>query len=159
MPRPDGRRQREPAADVALAAAEHGGVDGEDERLVAGVRGARSTISFTSPRSRQAYTWNHSRPSLTARTSSMERVLSVDSVYGSPARAAARATASSPSGSAMRVKPVGASTSGYASGRPRSVDAMSTVSMPRSTRGRNVVAAKAASLAASVRSSSAAPSM
>ena len=42
----------------------------------------------------------------------MERVLSVDSVYGSPARAAARATASSPSGSAMRVNPVGARTSG-----------------------------------------------
>ena len=50
------------------------------------------------PRSRHAYTWNHSRPSLTARTSSIERVLSVDSVYGSPARAAARATASSPCG-------------------------------------------------------------
>ena len=57
----------------------------------------------------------------------MERVLSVDSVYGSPARAAARATASSPSGSAMRVKPVGARTSGYASGCPRSVESMSTL--------------------------------
>ena len=84
--RPDGRRQREAAAHVALAPAEHRGVDGEHERLVvAPPRPGRSSPS-TSPRSRQAYTWNHSRPSLTARTSSIERVLSVDSVYGSPAR-------------------------------------------------------------------------
>ena len=39
-------------------------------------------------------------------------------MYGSPARAAARATASSPSGSAMRVKPVGARTSGSGIGLP-----------------------------------------
>ena len=83
-------------------------------------------MSFTSPRSRHTYTWNHFAPSLTAATSSMERVLIVDSVYGRPARAAARATASSPSGSAMRVNPVGASTSGIrerpAEQRRRGVD-------------------------------------
>ena len=38
--RADRRRQREAAADVALAPAEHGGVDGEHERLVAGGGGA-----------------------------------------------------------------------------------------------------------------------
>ena len=38
----------------------------------------------------------------------------------------------------MRVNPVGASTSGYASGRPRIVDVTSIFAMPRSTRGRNV---------------------
>ena len=46
-------------------------------------------MSFTSPRSRHTYTWNHFGPALTAATSSIERVLRVESVYGSPARAAA----------------------------------------------------------------------
>ena len=81
----------------------------------------RSIISLTSPRSRHTYTWNQRRPLLTAATSSIDRVDIVDSVYGSPARSAARATASSPSGSAMRVNPVGASTSGNGSGLPSSV--------------------------------------
>ncbi len=86
-------------------------------------------------------------------------MLSVDRVYGTAARPAARATASSPAGSAMRVKPVGASTSGSGSGRPSSVVDGSTVPTSRSTRGRKVVRAKAAELAAIVRSSSAPPSM
>jgi hypothetical protein len=89
----------------------------------------------------------------------MDRVLSVDSVYGTPARAAARATASSPWGSAMRVNPVGASTSGRVTGRPSTAESMRTSLRPRSTRGRNSVAANAAVLAAKVRSSSAPPSM
>ena len=54
--------------------------------LRSGRAAARSIISLTRPRSRQAYTWNQRRPSLTDRTSSIERVLSVDSVYGRPAR-------------------------------------------------------------------------
>jgi hypothetical protein len=98
-------------------------------------------------------------PAPAAATSSIERVLSVDSVYGSPARAAARATASSPSGSAMRLKPVGARTSGSGNVRPSSVVEGSTSPTSRSTRGRNVTAANAAALAAIVRSSSAPPSM
>ena len=70
-------------------------------------------MSRNRPLSFQTYTWNHRRPSpLAAATSSIDRVDSVDSVYGTSARRAARATASSPCGSAMRVKPVGASTSG-----------------------------------------------
>ena len=116
-------------------------------------------MSFTRPRSRQAYTWNHVRPSLTPATSSIERVASVDSVYGSSARAAARATASSPCGSAMRVNPVGASTSGNGSGLPSSVVVVSIEATDRSTRGRNSMRAKAAELLRSVRSSSAPPSM
>ena len=47
---------------------------------------ARSTSSFTRPRSRQVYTWNHLLPSLTAATSSIDRVPIVDSAYGTPAR-------------------------------------------------------------------------
>ena len=57
---------------------------------------ARSIRSLTSPRSFQVYTWNHFSPSLTAATSSIERVPMVESDHGSPAWAAARATASSP---------------------------------------------------------------
>ena len=49
---PDLRRQREAAAHVALAPAEHRGVDGEHERLVARAAAARSIISSTRPRSR-----------------------------------------------------------------------------------------------------------
>ncbi len=119
----------------------------------------RSTISLTIPRSRHAYTWNQRRPLLTAATSSIDRVDIVDSVYGSPARSAARATASSPSGSAMRVNPVGASTSGNGSGLPSSVVDGSTSPTDRSTRGRNSMRAKASLLLRSERSSSAPPSM
>ena len=105
------------------------------------------------------YTWNHFGPVLTAATSSIDRVLRVDSVYGMPARAAARATASSPCGSAMRVNPVGARTSGMGRARPRTVVDGSTDATSRSTRGLNVTRANAARFSARVRSSSAPPSM
>ena len=82
----------------------------------------------------------------------------VDRVKGTPARAAARAVASSPSGWTMRGKPAGASTSGRDSGAPSTEEPGSTCSTAFRTWGRQVVAAKAASLAASVRSSSAPPS-
>ena len=99
------------------------------------------------------------RPLLTAATSSIERVDSVESVYGRSARAAARATASSPSGSAMRVNPVGERASGNGSGRPSNVVDVSMEATDRSTRGRNSMRAKASLLLRSVRSSSAPPSM
>ena len=105
------------------------------------------------------YSWNHLRPSLTAATSSIDRVPSVLRVYGRPARAAARATESSPSGSAMRVNPVGARTSGSGSGRPSSVVEGSGTPTPRRIRGWNPMRWKAAEFSASVRSSSAPPSM
>jgi len=77
----------------------------------------------------------------------MDAVLSVDSVYGRPAGAAARATASSPSGWTMRVNPVGASTKGYETGEPRSADDVWAASTFRRTLGRKPVRAKAARFA------------
>ena len=59
----------------------------------------------------------------------------------------------------MRVNPVGASTSGYGSGRPSSVVDGSIEATERSTRGRNSMRANASELLRSVRSSSAPPSM
>jgi hypothetical protein len=113
----------------------------------------------TRPRSRHTYTWNHFGPLLTAATSSIERVDMVDNVYGRPAAAAARATASSPCGSAMRLKPVGASSRGTGRWRPSNVVDVSTIDTSRSTRGWNVMLPKCSTLAASARSSSAPPSM
>ena len=89
----------------------------------------------------------------------MERVATVERLKGSPARAAARATASSPSGSAMRAKPVGASTSGNGSRRPSRVTPVSTCDTSASTRGAKFQRRKASLLARSVTSSSAPPSM
>ena len=83
----------------------------------------------------------------------------VDKVNGIPARPAARTTANSPAGSAIRVNPVGASTNGKANGRPRRVVEVSISSRPCSTRGRNVVSRKARTLRSNVTSSSAPPSM
>ena len=99
------------------------------------------------------------RPSLASATSSIDRVPSVLKVYGTPARAAARATATSPSGSAMRVKPVGASTKGIDNGRPSSVVDGSGFPTPCSTRGWKPMRRKAAEFSAMVCSSSAPPSM
>lgn len=120
---------------------------------------ARCSMSRTIDRSRHAYTWNHFGPSLTPATSSMERVESVESVYGSPWWAATRATASSPCECAMRVKPVGENTNGYCSRWPRSDAVVSIADTSRITRGLNSYRPKAALLLCSDVSSSAAPSM
>ena len=73
----------------------------------------------------------------------MEVVPIVDRAYGIPTRAATRATAASPSVCIMRVKPVGAKTSGSADGRPRIVVEVSTCETSRSTRGWNSTRPKA----------------
>ena len=80
-------------------------------------------------------------------------------VKGIPARPAARTTASSPAGSAIRVKPVGASTRGKASGRPSRVVDVSSSPSPIRTLGRKPTAAKDPVLRSSADSSSAPPSM
>ena len=59
----------------------------------------------------------------------------------------------------MRVKPVGASTIGIASGLPSNVEEMSTSPTSRSTRGANSTLRNAATFDARVTSSSAPPSM
>jgi hypothetical protein len=84
------------------------------------------------------YTWNHLSPLLTAATSSIERVPIVDSDHGTPARAAARATASSPWEWAIRVNPVGARISGIDTAvRPKIVVDVSTRLTSRRMRGWN----------------------
>jgi hypothetical protein len=79
-------------------------------------------------------------------------------VYGTPAAAAAAATAYSPSWCIIRVKPVGARTSGMVDGRPSSVVVVSASDTSRNTRGRNSTRANAARLRAWLSSPSAAPS-
>ena len=74
-------------------------------------------------------------------------------------RAAARATASSPSGHTMRVNPVGARANGTGWHRPNSSTEVSNADTSRSTRGTNSLWSNAAALRFMVSSSSAAPSM
>ena len=76
-----------------------------------------------------------------------------------PARSAARATASSPCDWAIRVKPVGASITGIDAGAPKSVVDVSIALTSTSTLGRNSIRPNASLLRISVRSSSAPPSM
>src|SRR5215217_941763 len=111
-------------------------------------------MSRTSPRSFQVYTWNHLGPSPTAATSSIERVLIVDSEYGTPARSAARATDTPPCEWVSRVYPVGASTSGIDTALPSSVVETSISLTSRNTFGQNLIRPNAAALLASERSSS-----
>ena len=61
-----------------------------------------------------------------------------------PARAAARATAGSPAVCIMRVKPVGPSTTGNATGRPSTDQDVSTDATSRRTWGWKVTRSKAA---------------
>ena len=64
-------------------------------------------------------------------------MLIVDSVYGSDARAAARGDGELAWGSAMRLNPVGDSTTGIGVSRPSTVVVVSMADTSRSTRGRN----------------------
>ena len=59
-------------------------------------------------------------------------------MYGIPAAAAARATATSPSGWAIPAPAIGAIASGIAHGSPSIVDAARTRATSTSTRGRSV---------------------
>ena len=143
VPGPDLRGQREAPTDVALATAEHRGVDGEDERLVGRGLGARDHLGDEAAVTPDV----HLEPQRTRR-SRRGRPRSSGcrgsrACRAGPPRCAARATASSPSGSAMRVKPVGASTRGSGIGRPRSRVDGSTAPTSRRTRGRNVRSANA----------------
>ena len=83
-------------------------------------------------------------------------VPTVESAYGSPARAAAAATARSPSVWAIRAKPVGASTTGNDACSPRIVVEGSTRETSRRTLGRNSTRSNA-SRARAIDSSSPAP--
>ena len=99
---------------------------------------ARATRSSAMERSSPArYSWNQRRPSGPASaTSSMVAVPMVDRVKGMPAAWAARTPAVSPSLCIIRVKPVGAMTSGIALAAPATVVCGVTEPTSRSTCGR-----------------------
>ena len=102
------------------------------------VAAARSIMLRTRPRSFHTYTWNQLRPPAPASaTSSMERVPSVDRAYGMFQRAATLATDSSPGGSTIRVKPVGARIRGNGISRPSSTEEVSILLTSRNTAGEN----------------------
>ena len=79
--------------------------------------------------------------------SSMEQMLIVDSVNGTPNFSAARAARISPSACCMPVRPVGASATGMAAGTPIIVVASVRFSMLTATRWRSLILWKSLSLA------------
>ena len=89
---------------------------------------------------------------------SIEVVPELDSEYGTPTAAAARAMATSAPGQPKPGTPVGAMASGKADGAPSSDVAVSTCATSTNTRGRSRQFSKAWRLARSVVSSSAPPS-
>ena len=80
-------------------------------------------------------------------TSSIVCEDAVDSTIGTPSSAAARATASSPSGCMIDITPIGASSSGAGIGVPSTVVDQSRSVVSRSIRGTNPYRSKAARLA------------
>jgi hypothetical protein len=94
------------------------------------------------------YSWYHRGPSPDASaTSSMECDDAVDSTIGTPSSAAARATASSPSGCTIDITPMGASRSGAGIGVPSRVVDQSRPVVSRSIRGTIPYRSNAARLA------------
>jgi hypothetical protein len=79
---------------------------------------ARSIKRSTKSRSRITYSWNQNGAGDCAATSSIEQMLIVDSVNGTPNAAAARAARISPSAHCIPVSPVGASATGIATSWP-----------------------------------------
>ena len=82
-----------------------------------------------------------------AATSSIEQIDIVDSVNGTPKASAACAARISPSACCMPQSPVGASATGIATFWPIIVLSSERSDMSTSTRWRNLIAAKSASLA------------
>ena len=79
--------------------------------------------------------------------SSIEQMLIVDSVNGTPKASAARAARISPSACCMPVMPVGASATGIATSRPIIVLRIERPSMLIATRWRSLICWKSLSLA------------
>ena len=82
-----------------------------------------------------------------AATSSIEQMLMVESVKGTPNFSAARAARISPSACCMPVRPVGARATGMATPWPIMVVAVLRWSMSTSTRWRSLIFWKSLSLA------------
>ena len=82
-----------------------------------------------------------------AATSSMEQMLIVDSVNGTPNFSAARAARISPSACCIPVRPTGESATGIATSTPTIVVRVLRLSMLTPTRCRSPIFAKSASFA------------
>ena len=92
------------------------------------------------------YSWNQNGDWMSAATSSMEQMLMVDKVNGTPAFLAARAARISPFACCMPVSPVGASATGMATGCPAMVLARVRSVMSTATRCRSLMDAKSSVL-------------
>ncbi len=108
---------------------------------------ARSISSPTKPRSRITYSWNQKGLLVAATTSSIEQMLIVDKVNGTPAASAACAARISPSACCMPHSPVGASASGIDTACPARVVASERPLMSTITFWRSLTLAKSSSLA------------
>src|SRR5690606_40370650 len=98
-------------------------------------------------RSRITYNWNQKGLLVWAAMSSIEQMLMVESVNGTPNFSAALAARISPSACCIPVRPVGARATGMATGWPAMVEARVRFSMLTATRWRSLMAAKSLLLA------------
>lgn len=93
------------------------------------------------------YSWNQNGFVVFAATSSIEQMLMVDRVNGTPKRSAAWAARISPSACCMPVRPVGDRATGIATCWPTMVEARLRFSRLTATRWRNLILAKSLLLA------------
>ncbi len=105
------------------------------------------------------YSWNQKGLTVAARTSSTEQVPTVERVNGTPASWAARTACTSPRLAIRPAIPTGPRINGILAGSPARVVDVSRCETSRSTRCRVRTFWKSATLAASVHSSLAPPSM
>ena len=114
------------------------------EHLAARARSIRRSMKG---RSFITYSWNQNGLLVWAATSSIEQMLMVDRVNGTPNASAARAARISPSACCMPVRPVGASATGIATSWPIMVLFRLRSARLTATRWRNLILAKSSSLA------------
>ena len=108
---------------------------------------ARSMSRSMKSRSRIMYSWNQNGAFVCAATSSIEQMLIVDSVNGTPKASAARAARISPSACCMPVRPVGAIATGMATSTPTMVVRVDRFCRFTATRCRSRMSRKSASFA------------
>ena len=103
--------------------AQHPGVEGDDQDAEAGRLRPGPGSWRPGPDRLGQYSWNHRGPGAAGRGDLLQRSRrrGAESIIGMPGSAAARATASSPSGCAMPSTPTGASSIGTGTGVPRIV--------------------------------------
>src|SRR5450830_1474405 len=108
---------------------------------------ARSIRRLMNSRSFMTYSWNQNGFVVFAATSSIEQMLMVDRVNGTPNFSAAWAARISPSACCMPVRPVGDRATGMETACPTMVEARLRFSRLTATRWRNLILAKSLLLA------------